>query len=617
MGDFHKNLIDDNLHALPARTFADIAARDADTAFQVTTNINKVVRVDSPASYFILLSVGPAVWLEISTLNPIDTFLELLDVLEITYTGFAGTTPIVNPGETGLIFSDLLLAGNKIFSPSSLSLTLEASSTNPVIVNGTQAAGLPSFLNIAKLGTTVGKLGDAGTGGIIGNAPFFQIAINANGDLEIAPRATTSSDLIFRTTNPGFTNIIERMRIKAVTGAIGIGTATPDPAALLDLDSTTLGFYPMRMATTQRDLIPSPPIGLQIDNITTNALERFDGAVWQNMASSGDVFGPGSSTDNAMVVFDGTTGKLVKNSPNIVDPTTGQLLIDSTSTVPLRVRMGAAPGNPSLINIEDTISRAQLGYFGTPGLTDNITQIQIGASLDGGVVIASRGNFAGGGVKFFTPNAALNALVERMQIADDPGTVTIRNGTIVGSGQLTIGTPTPVSGSSLTIENSTALMCGQLIGGAGKWRLETVGGVVRFGSVFPTTTGIMTNNTVRTQWDAFDGRIRILNGIATKKTNIADADYTLLSTDYRIATTSITAPRTYTIPSAEIAKGSATEGREWKFKDQSGDVDGTNTITIVGEGGELFDGETSLVVTTPFHDFSLYADGSNVFVEAA
>ena len=52
MGDFHKNLVLDDNHALNARTYADIAARDADTTFNGdATNINKIVRVDTPLSF--------------------------------------------------------------------------------------------------------------------------------------------------------------------------------------------------------------------------------------------------------------------------------------------------------------------------------------------------------------------------------------------------------------------------------------------------------------------------------------------------------------------------------------------------------------------------------------
>jgi len=62
---FHKDSLDANNHTLTAFTYDDITARDADTAFQVTASINKMVRVDSPASYFILQSLSPTVWSEV------------------------------------------------------------------------------------------------------------------------------------------------------------------------------------------------------------------------------------------------------------------------------------------------------------------------------------------------------------------------------------------------------------------------------------------------------------------------------------------------------------------------------------------------------------------------
>jgi len=57
--------------------------------------------------------------------------------------------------------------------------------------------------------------------------------------------------------------------------ALGIGTSSPNAAAIVDLTSTTQGFLPPRMTTTQRDAIASPPSGLIIYNITTGELETF------------------------------------------------------------------------------------------------------------------------------------------------------------------------------------------------------------------------------------------------------------------------------------------------------------------------------------------------------
>lgn len=49
----------------------------------------------------------------------------------------------------------------------------------------------------------------------------------------------------------------------------------------------------------------------------------YNGTVWVNQtgAGSGDVIGPASATDNALVRFDGTTGKLIQNSAATLDDT--------------------------------------------------------------------------------------------------------------------------------------------------------------------------------------------------------------------------------------------------------------------------------------------------------
>ena len=65
-----------------------------------------------------------------------------------------------------------------------------------------------------------------------------------------------------------------------VEGDVGIGTTSPDAAALLDVTSTTKGFLPPRMTTTQRDAISTPPAGLVIYNTTTNVLDFYNGSSW-------------------------------------------------------------------------------------------------------------------------------------------------------------------------------------------------------------------------------------------------------------------------------------------------------------------------------------------------
>ena len=71
------------------------------------------------------------------------------------------------------------------------------------------------------------------------------------------------------------------------TGAVSIGSgSTPSTKAILDLTSTTKGFLPPRMTTTQRDAITSVPAGLMVYNTTTNKLNFYNGSAWEAVTSA-------------------------------------------------------------------------------------------------------------------------------------------------------------------------------------------------------------------------------------------------------------------------------------------------------------------------------------------
>lgn len=70
----------------------------------------------------------------------------------------------------------------------------------------------------------------------------------------------------------------------AATGSTVIGSPTVAASAMLDVQSTTKGFLPPRMTTTQRDAISSPAAGLIIYNTTTNKLNVYTTA-WEAITS--------------------------------------------------------------------------------------------------------------------------------------------------------------------------------------------------------------------------------------------------------------------------------------------------------------------------------------------
>jgi len=485
LGLSHPFSVGKNVHSIlgnpnAAGTFyADIAARDADTAFQVLENVGKAVGITSPLSIFVLMSTGPSVWLELGTADPVDTFLELTDVFETTYTGFALNAVRVNAAETGLEFTtddagnvinvgvstdnalarfDLAtgkliqnslgilddagaLSGLTQLNVDNLQLnvdTLSNTGGNSVILESLQldtaivrrASPGTTLLAFDNDGLITGKVGDYG-GGIDLGGVHAQIGWGTTGGLFLAPTSDGAGDIELYTPNAGLSSLVERMRIKTSTGnalfgsAMSVGALTDSAASTsIDLKSTTAALLFNRLTTTQRDAIPIPLAGMGIWNTTTDQMENFDGVAWVPMGG-GDVSGPATNTDNSIPVWNGVNSKTLKDSPHTVDPTTGKLLFDVSESVVARFRMDAGSGVASLINIEDTSVRLQFGYFGTTGLSQGAGQAQIGASLNGAVQIASRGNFAGGGIQFITPNAALDTLIERMRIVDGTGDVGI------------------------------------------------------------------------------------------------------------------------------------------------------------------------------------------------
>ena len=80
-------------------------------------------------------------------------------------------------------------------------------------------------------------------------------------------------------------------------GQVGIGTSTPNAAALLDVSSTAKGLLPPRMTTAQRDAIApaATAAGLLIYNLDTKAANQWDGTQWQvTTAAASGTFPAGS-----------------------------------------------------------------------------------------------------------------------------------------------------------------------------------------------------------------------------------------------------------------------------------------------------------------------------------
>ena len=94
-----------------------------------------------------------------------------------------------------------------------------------------------------------------------------------------------TSILKFRAFNDALTTAVDVVSMTR-TGSVGIGTTTPASSSLLDVTSTTKGFLPPRMTTTEINAIASPAAGLVVYNTTLAVLCFYDGTGWKKVSHS-------------------------------------------------------------------------------------------------------------------------------------------------------------------------------------------------------------------------------------------------------------------------------------------------------------------------------------------
>jgi hypothetical protein len=67
------------------------------------------------------------------------------------------------------------------------------------------------------------------------------------------------------------------------TGEVGVGDVTTYASAIFAIGSTTRGFLPPRMTTTQKNAISSPAAGLVVYDTDTNKLCCYNGTSWNDL----------------------------------------------------------------------------------------------------------------------------------------------------------------------------------------------------------------------------------------------------------------------------------------------------------------------------------------------
>lgn len=204
-----------------------------------------------------------------------------------------------------------------------------------------------------------------------------------------------------------------------------------------------------------------------------------------------------------------------------------------------------------------------------------------GASINGPLAvtsaITSSANIGAGatGAYFWGTGSTTAAMY-----SDATYTVNLRNGT---------------NGCQLQVDNTYT--SGTVFEG-GIFGFKTTANVLSIGTV---TTGGTLRNT------QFVGGTVNLIATAIKRTTVADAAYSILTTDFLVAYTTLTAARAVTLPTAI-----GVTGQEYIIKDETGNAS-TDNITIGTTSSQLIDGSSTKVINTAYGVIRVYSNGANWF----
>ena len=142
----------------------------------------------------------------------------------------------------------------------------ETTPTARVHIKGEGATSATTALLVQNSsGTELFKVNDAGVAYI--KSAIFNTSAQFRGYVD----ANTNDNIEFIVPSSGNSFVLSKSY-----------SPTNNASALLDIQSTTQGFLPPRMTTTQVEAI-EPTAGLVVYDTTTNKLQCYDGGSWNNL----------------------------------------------------------------------------------------------------------------------------------------------------------------------------------------------------------------------------------------------------------------------------------------------------------------------------------------------
>lgn len=162
----------------------------------------------------------------------------------------------------------------------------------------------------------------------------------------------------------------------SINAQIGIGTTTPNPSSILDIQSTTQGVLMPRMTTIQRDAIVSPAEGLLIYNTTTKSTDVYSSSIWKSYCYS-------EASTNLIYVYSLADLPTPAGNNITLDATKMYIFSGFVNISPNYITMNGAGikgTDPQKDIVASTISGAVLRSYDTNVFMENLSVIPMGGA---------------------------------------------------------------------------------------------------------------------------------------------------------------------------------------------------------------------------------------------
>jgi len=188
------------------------------------------------------------------------------------YYTFAGSGLGMNLGQFGTPTAQLHIKGSGSTSATTSLLVQNSSGTEVLKVTDDSVTNARGNFNVLHPSVATRSL-KLGWGSIFANDSGSELMLGAVFSIPSSPQILLAGN----TRSSG----ANTMQLQAINGiSVASSYTSPNSSAQLDISSSTKGFLPPRMTTTQKNAIASPAAGLQVYDTTLNQMSYYNGTSW-------------------------------------------------------------------------------------------------------------------------------------------------------------------------------------------------------------------------------------------------------------------------------------------------------------------------------------------------